>query len=707
MLAQWVVVVASAGLATSSLYSGAEEVCGLAGCSCITDTVTCTCTRDSSFQESFTFIDPRRQLRHLRVSGCSRLVLPVQAVGTEVVGLATIAVTNVQHVEVHAGAITVSQLRQLNFTDCGLVTFQSGALKAGLAGTDILDLRLSNIEHVQVKGPAFASLQSFTAEDVAKLTLEQHSFQLRVNTDQPTIEIKFVNVSVPSLSSSVFPSSFKSILIEDSRIENIATNAFSGLTIPNIRFLGTTIQRIERGAFANTAAISSLHFHRCKISSLSQRAVVAGVTTFLLTHSEVQSIAKMGAIAVTVASVRIEHNRFKTLATEAFQFTYWDEVIINNNTFGFVEEGAINGIKDPSEELDTSFAFTNNRLVELNRGALVTQIPETVVVSVAGNKFGRRCDCSMEAYIKSISGFTELTSPFVDLTASLNSSSTCRLGRKVADCFQGTAALLPRYRELLCGSKVPSCVRQEEGDDDVIIVPDEDILATFTDEFVLLFQVKTTKGILLFLLFCVLSSVATVTICVAAIWVNRLCRRAKLSRSHMSGSFQFNSGEEKQVLYGSDQTTCSLGEEEPQYAEIAEVHPHPAVPSSWVTLPASTTASPFHTSTMETTLPSLATSTLPIRGDASLPPIPRDEAGETASLLSGSLETTQISRLSMSETSLTDDIMSALRDKLNDPMMYMSVADAKACASPQPASPVKVVEEEVYCAPLYSDPLPQ
>ena len=48
-------------------------------------------------------------------------------------------------------------------------------------------------------------------------------------------------------------------------------------------------------------------------------------------------------------------------------------------------------------------------------------------------------------------------------------------------------------------------------------------------------------------------------------------------RDNLSGSFQFNSGEDKQqILYGSDQTTCpSLGsreEEEPHYAEIAEVH---------------------------------------------------------------------------------------------------------------------------------------
>ena len=53
-------------------------------------------------------------------------------------------------------------------------------------------------------------------------------------------------------------------------------------------------------------------------------------------------------------------------------------------------------------------------------------------------------------------------------------------------------------------------------------------------------------------------------------------------------------------------------DEEPQYAEIAEVHPLPrdvgeGTLAAWVTLP---NASPFHSSTMETTLPSLANSTL-------------------------------------------------------------------------------------------------
>jgi hypothetical protein len=97
---------------------------------------------------------------------------------------------------------------------------------------------------------------------------------------------------------------------------------------------------------------------------------------------------------------------------------------------------------------------------------------------------------------------------------------------------------------------------------------------------------------------------------------------------------------------------------------------------------------------METTLPSLGAPTLPGPNRACADP-------EAATLLSGSLETTQLSRLSKSETSLTDEIMLALRDKLSDPSNYMSVLDAKA--GEMPASPVK--EEELYCSPLYNDPL--
>ena len=410
-----------------------------------------------------------------------------------------------------------------------LVTFQTQALKPGIEDGPVVQLKLRDIERAVVGGRAFASLRSFTATDIARLELEQHAFQLRVSTDLPTITIKIVNASLPSLLSTAFPSSFKSIRFEKGRIEKIATNAFSGQQINSITFNGTTIQRIERGAFSNNAAIALLHFDRCNISSLSQRSVVAGVSAFHLTNSEVKSIAKKGAIAATVASVRIEHNRFKTLSTEAFQFKFWDNVIINNNTFDFVEEGAIHGIEAPSEDLPTFFTFTDNRIIDTNMRSLVTQIPHSVNVTIRGNSFGKKCDCNIPVYIKSICGSSELSNPFVDLSGSLNQTSSCRVESRARPCFGASSTSLSSYLHKFCPAKpVPPCFLQSEGDEEeeeVVSRVDGAEMATFYDEFVLLFQVKTTKGILLFLLFCVLSSVATVTICVAAIWVQRYSNR--------------------------------------------------------------------------------------------------------------------------------------------------------------------------------------
>jgi hypothetical protein len=59
----------------------------------------------------------------------------------------------------------------------------------------------------------------------------------------------------------------------------------------------------------------------------------------------------------------------------------------------------------------------------------------------------------------------------------------------------------------------------------VISNPEDEVArgesSSFYTDFLLLFQVKTTKGILLFLLFCVLSSVILLTICVGFLWIHR------------------------------------------------------------------------------------------------------------------------------------------------------------------------------------------
>lgn len=697
-----------------SVYSGAEGICSLRECDCQGDRVQCSCQDESSFQESFVFFADSRKLQHLKVENCPKLTLPEGAISPES-HLLSFEVNNVKHVEFHAEAISISRLRELVIRDSAIVTFHQHSFKASMVDTPSVSVYVENAQKITVKPKAFASIKSFTAVGVDDLTLEHNAFKLRVPTEEPTINLKFVNISTPSLSSSVFPSSFKSITIENSKVDKVHANAFSGLFMNNISFDGVSINRIERGAFSDNTIIGSLKFNRCNISSLSQKSVVAGVSKFILTNSVIQSISKHGAINATVATVEIVNNRFRTLGQESFQFVSWDSVIIDNNTFEFLEQGSLNAIKGPSEDQDAYFSFNNNFIGYANFKSLVTQIPMSVNVKVNSNSFGHTCDCKMENYVKSITGHTSLSSPFQDLTKMIQNTSYCKLSKQEKPCFESASSLLiEEYAKVLCifGQELPACARvieEEEGMEDIDISEEVDRVpveqnnntATFYDEFLMLFQVKTTKGILLFLLFCVLSSVITVTICVGSIWVHRLCRRAKLVRDNLSGSFQFNSGDDKQILYGSDQTTChSLPDDEPQYAEIAEIHPHPKdIENPTLSKFENFTLPKFESTTLvsnaASTLPSAQASTLPMRSEMT-----DTNQTESTSLLSENLETTQISRLSTSETSLTDEIMMALRDKLNDPNLYMSVMDAKL----SPNDPSKK-EEDLYCAPLYSDPL--
>ena len=366
----------------------------------------------------------------------------------------------------------------------------------------VVSINFINSAKTAVTPTAFAGIRSFSAIHAQELVLAHSAFKIKVPTEEPTIILKFVNISSPSLSPNVFPSSSKSISIRNSRIDNINAKAFSDNTI-----------------------IGSLTFSRCNISSLSQRSVISGISQFTLESSVIQSISKHGAINATVADVRINNNRFRTLGQESFQFISWDSVTINNNTFDFLEQGSLNAIKDPSEV--SSFSFMNNIITKANRRSLVTQILSHVTPLVTGNSFGHACDCKFGSYIQSITGHSGLSSPFIALTGLLTNTSSCRPSVQEASCFSGAPqTLITGYAEALCvpGQGPPPCARDILDDTDTVVetsLTTNGLLQTFYDDFLVLFQVNTTKGILLFLLFCVLCSVITVAICVGFIWIHR------------------------------------------------------------------------------------------------------------------------------------------------------------------------------------------
>lgn len=674
-----------------SLYTGTADVCSIPECQCDRVRVRCACTHNSSFQDAFVFHDETRKLDQLWVNGCARLVFPPQALSAES-HLVRIHISNIDHLEFQAESLGVTRLQFLNISSCTTLTIHQQAFRSYNQDSPTVTLLAKKIHQMNIKSKAFASIKNVTLVDIADLQLEPLAFKVKVPTLEPTISIRFINISTSAIASSVFSSSFRNIVLENCTIDKIQNNGFSGFIMNNITLRGVAINRIERSAFSDQSAIDFLHFDRCNISSFSQKSITAGISKFSLTNSVIQSLAKYGAIHATVATVALVNNTFRTLGEESLNFESWDSVRIVGNRIDFLEEGAINAIQRPIDKATAVFVFSDNVIGYANRMSLANQIPREVNVSLDQNRFSHSCDCMLDRYVKSVTGHSGLSSPFHDLTGLVANTSYCRLTDRDRPCFTTSLTLIQEYSVLFCSeSGPPPCA--------VFIDPDAEDgglaggggggaeggrFSSFYADFLLLFQVKTTKGILLFLLFCVVSSVVLLTICVGFLWIHRLLKRGRLVRDNLSGSFQFNSGEEKQMLYGSDQTTCnSLPEEEPQYAEIADIHPPPhdlevttlTHVSDITTLPKSTT----------TTLPSLTdVSTLPLRSNSG-------DAKETTSLLHQG----HINRLSVSETSLTDEIMMALREKLNDPTLYCTVLDA---------AKARRGEEDLYCAPIYSDP---
>ena len=480
-------------------------------------------------QESFSLYTGSSQLQHLRVRDCPKLVLLADAITAES-PVSTFHITNVRHVEFHPEAVTVSGLQSLSVNTSESLIFHQNSLKSSMVESQAVTIHIQNIQSANIKQKAFAGLKSFSAENIEDLVLEHNSFKLKVPTEEPTINLEFLNIS-SSLSPNVFSSSFKSITIQKSKIDAVNAKAFSGLYINNITFEDVSINRIEKLAFSDNTIINSLTFTGCNISSLSQKCVVAGISRFVLDNSVIQSVSKHGAINATVATVEITNNRFRTLGEESFQFVSWDSVLIANNTFDFLEQGSLNAIKAPSEDLDSHFSFQNNIISGANVRSLVTQIPSHVRSQVGGNMFGHTCDCKVDTYLRSITGHSSLSSPFLSLTSLLTNTSSCRVAANQLACFPQVSSTstttsanqIVHYLETLCvpGSPQPPCLHQAHGDTQLGAGNKTTLGQSFYEDFIVLFQVKTTKGILLFLLFCVLCLVITVAICVGFIWVHR------------------------------------------------------------------------------------------------------------------------------------------------------------------------------------------
>ena len=221
-------------------------------------------------------------------------------------------------------------------------------------------------------------------------------------------------------------SSAHSISFYSSRIGEIEPSSFSGLSVFNITFESSSIERIHTSAFPEKSAVQNLAFVNCTIRSVSENAVTSGISELKILNTTLSSISKE-AFKTPVVKVIIKYCVFKTLVETSFVFKSWDQVIIESNLFNFLGEYSFLGISEPNSPSD--FQFTDNQISNANLNALKidTTKGEAALNQTSGNTFlSKKCECDIDHWLMMVTGEENPKDPSA-WTIALLETSYCKV----------------------------------------------------------------------------------------------------------------------------------------------------------------------------------------------------------------------------------------------------------------------------------------
>ena len=267
---------------------------------------------------------------------------------------------------------------------------------------------------VDIEGQAFDIMNKVVMVNIGKLNLDSGAFKPNAPMfmHQPFTKIILSNIhDLPSLPMEAF-SSAHSISFYSSRIGEIEPSSFSGLSVYNITFESSSIERIHTSAFPQKSAVQNLAFVNCTISSVSENAVTSGISELRILNTTLSSISKE-AFKTPVVKVVIRYCVFKTLVKMSFVFKSWNQVTIDSNLFNFLGEYSFLGISEPNSP--SEFQFTDNQIRSANQNAL--KIDPTINMggggeseslnqtSVSGNTFlSKKCECNIDRWLMMVTG---------------------------------------------------------------------------------------------------------------------------------------------------------------------------------------------------------------------------------------------------------------------------------------------------------------
>ena len=400
-----------------------------------------------------------------------------------------------------------------------------------------VNVNINSVQVMEISEKSFDILNSLTVSEVEILNLSPYSLKPNTPRSATDLNVRFENVSlIPMIPTHTFSSS-QSIVISGCKIKEIGENAFSGIQFDEIRFSGCNIDRIHSKAFIPFSLVSALSFRHCQITSISESAIQSAITELEISNCKISSLSH-NSLDCQVAKVRIDNNVFKTLVAKTFKISSWNDFSLSQNEIQFMDSEALFGIVKPgSGDVNITFNMSRNVIDYANRNALALQLPNNTQLLVEGNLFSRQCDCDIVQWLDFLVG----DSPLILNSEVLRNSSFCSTPDYLQDCFVGqTHILIENYLNKIC--------RTVDGID-----PEQDCrISPFWSMIEDQIQIDTNKGILLTILLAAIFLSLIVSICTLLRWIVYMIQIR--TRVKTTEEWNFTKIEEKQVFATSPDT---------------------------------------------------------------------------------------------------------------------------------------------------------
>ncbi|KAK7871700.1 hypothetical protein R5R35_013989 [Gryllus longicercus] len=332
----------------------------------------------------------------------------------------------------HAFLNVSSQHVFLHAADCAAVVLESHAFRAP-AGPASLEVRRCG--HVVVQSAAFAWLLRAHLHGVVRLELASNAFALEQPDGRrhgPAPSVVLERVMVAELPPLAFPSQVAEVRLVEAQVRAVRRDAFYALQLSAVAVVNSSLQQVDAGAFSARTLVLQLSVQGSRVGRLASGALRGAVGNLSIVDSQVETVEE-GAVDITVAKVALERCSVGAVRERGFAFAKWNSVVVRGNAF---RELHAHALWAPFQRMSGVHAYEvrwqDNNVTDLRPGALAAVADAArraggdargqLVVEVSGLRLEAACRC-------------DLRERLLGGEAPLAAAASCRVDAALARCL--------------------------------------------------------------------------------------------------------------------------------------------------------------------------------------------------------------------------------------------------------------------------------